>query len=228
LHGGAYTAGPNRGQWAWLAEMQRRTGFAAAMVLYGMPPRHPFPAALDDALAAVHDLCATGTLTDGRWVLGGDSAGGGLVLAVAHALRDAGHALPAGLVLTAPWVDLAMEHPDTWRDLSPAFEAGRSILRWAAELYADGVPLDDPRLSPLNGSMHGLPPVHVNVGTGDPFLGDVRRLRGALEAAGVAVDSVEQDGASHTYPQQIITPEAEWTMRAQARWIRDRLDSLSA
>ena len=228
LHGGSYSAGPDRGQWAWLAEIQRRSGIAAAMVRYRMPPEHPFPAALDDAVAAIRAMAAAGQLGDGSWILGGDSAGGGLALATAHALRDAHGPLPAGLVLTAPWVDLEMEQPGVVDPPRKDLQVGRSILRFAAERYADGVPLDDPRLSPVNGSMDGLPPVHLNVGMIDLFLPDIRRLRDDLEAAGVAVTYIEQEGGGHTYPQQVTTPEAEWTIRSQVRWIQQRLGATIA
>ena len=223
LHGGGYFAGPDRGQWAWVAEVQRRTGLAAVMVLYRMPPRHPFPAALDDALSAIGALCATDQIRDGRWILSGDSAGGGLALVATQARRDAGEPLPAGLLLTAPWVDVAMEHPDTACPEREDLAVGRSILRWGAERYADGVPLDDPRLSPLNASMHGLPPVHLNVGAEDLFLADDRRFCAALEAAGVDVASIEQAGAGHVYPHRTTTPEAEWTIRSQVSWIRGHI-----
>ena len=223
LHGGSYLGGPGATQWAWLAEIQRRSGLAAAMVLYRMPPGHPFPAALDDALAAVRAMHSGGQLADGRWILGGDSAGGGLALATAQALRDAGGPLPEGVLLTAPWVDIELEHPDVLADERSDMVVGRSVLRWAAERYAAGVALDDPRLSPINASMGGLPPVHLNVGTDDLFLADNRRLRSLLEAAKVPVTCIEQEGAGHVYPQQITTSEAEWTIRDQVRWIHGRI-----
>ena len=195
------------------------------MVRYRMPPRHPFPAALDDAVAAIRAMRASGVIDDGRWILGGDSAGGGLALAVAQTQRDAGDPLPAGLVLTAPWVDIEMEHPDLLAQPGEAMALGRSLLRQSAERYAAGVSLDDPRLSPINGSMDGLPPVHVNVGTRDLFLPDIRRLRAAFDAVGISVTSIEQEDATHTYPQQVTTPEAEWTIRSQSQWIRERLSA---
>ena len=225
FHGGSYSGGPFRGQWAWLAEIQRRTGLAAAMVRYRMPPTHPFPAALDDAVTAIRAMRASGVIDDGRWFLGGDSAGGGLALAAAQTQRDAGDPLPAGLVLTAPWVDLEMEHPDLLAQPGETMALGRSLLRQSAERYAAGVPLADRRLSPINGSMDGLPPVHVNVGTRDLFLPDIRRLRAAFDDVGVPVTSIEQEDATHTYPQQITTPEAEWTIRSQSQWIRERLSA---
>ena len=71
--------------------------------------------------------------------------------------------------------------------------------------------------------MQGLPPVHLNVGTDDLFLPDDRRLIAALDTAGIEVTAIEQQGAGHVYPHRISTPEAEWTIRSQVRWIRERL-----
>ena len=223
LHGGAYTGGPFAGQWKWLAELHRTAGVAAAMVLYRMPPRHPHPAALDDTIRAITALHASGELEEGRWILAGDSAGGGLALAAAQALRDSGGPMPAGLVLTAPWVDLEMATPQIEAAEKADPFLSRSGLWWSARVYADGAALDDPRLSPINASMTGLPPVHLNVGTRDLFLPDVRRLRDALHDARVPVTHIEQEGAVHAYPQQITTPEAQWTIRDQIRWLRNVL-----
>jgi acetyl esterase/lipase len=207
-----------------LAELHRTAGVAAAMVLYRIPPpRHPHPAALDDTIRAITALHASGELEEGRWILAGDSAGGGLALAAAQALRDSGGPMPAGLVLTAPWVDLEMATPQIEAAEKADPFLSRSALWWSARVYADGAALDDPRLSPINASMTGLPPVHLNVGTRDLFLPDVRRLRDALHDARVPVIHIEQEGAVHAYPQQITTPEAQWTIRDQIRWLRNVL-----
>ena len=131
-------------------------------------------------------------------------------------------------MLTAPWVDLDMEHPDRPAPVDPTLATGRALLLWAARRYADGVPLDDPRLSPINGSMDGLPPVHLDVGTRDLFLADVRRLRTALEAAGVPVTAIEQEGAGHTYVHRTRTPEGEWAIRSQTTWLQRVLAGLAS
>jgi acetyl esterase/lipase len=94
LPGGLYMAGPVAPQWKWLAEIQRRTGLAAATVCYRKPPEHPHPAALDDAAAVIESLHRSGELTEGRWVLAGDSAGGHLALAACQRLRDIGGPMP--------------------------------------------------------------------------------------------------------------------------------------
>jgi acetyl esterase/lipase len=197
LHGGAYLAGPVSLQWKWLAKIHRRTGLAAAMLLYRKPPRNPHPAALDDVVTVVLALHASGGLRDGRWVLAGDSAGGHLALAAAQQLRDTGGPMPAGLLLTAPLVDMELAHPDAVAANDDAGIKRDARFWWAFRLYANGLAFSDPTLSPINASVAGLPPVHLNVGTRDFFLPDVRRFRRALRDAGVPVDYIEQEGAEH-------------------------------
>ena len=220
LHGGAYVFGPVRSQWAWVAELHRRTSLAAAVVRYRMPPRAPHPAALRDVLTAITTMRSSEELVDGHWVLAGDSAGGGLALAAVRALASEGYPGPSGLLLTAPCVDLEMANPDLERSERSDPFLHRTWLVWAGRLYAAGTPLDDPALSPINGSLVGLPPVHLDVGTRDLFLPDVRRLRDRLEAAQVPMTYIEQVGAGHSYPLHVTTPEARSTIRSQAEWLR--------
>lgn len=220
LHGGAYLAGPVSPQWKWLATIQRQTGLAAGMLLYRRPPRNPHPAALDDVLTAVRVLHGTGELPEGRWVLAGDSAGANIALAAAQQLRDTGGPMPAGLLLISPLVDMELAHPDTVAAIDAAGIKRDEKFWWAFELYANGVPFSDPTLSPINASVAGLPPVHLNVGTDDFFLHDVRRLRDALRDVGVAVSYIEQQGAEHVYALRSHTPQASWAVAEQIRWMR--------
>src|SRR5699024_10798861 len=154
LHGGAYLHGERRAHWEWLEEITRRVGTAGAMVHYRMPPRFPFPVAYDDALEAVRELVDTAVVRSGRWVLSGDSAGAGLALAVAQALRDQSIPLPALLLLTSRWADLT------------GVRDGDAELRRAARLYTGPIPAEDPRISPVHGDLQGLPPVHLVAGGG--------------------------------------------------------------
>lgn len=223
LHGGAYMAGPVYLQWKLLAEIHRQTGLAAAMVLYRRPPQHPHPAALDDVLTAIRALHADGELREGHWVLAGDSAGGQLALSAAQQLRDTHGPMPAGLMLTAPLVDMELAHPDTVAAIDAAGIARDEKFWWAFKLYAGGMPFNDPSLSPINASVAGLPPVHLNVGTEDFFLHDVRRLRKALLDKGIRVSYIEQQGAEHVYALRSDTPQARWAVTEQARWLREVL-----
>ncbi|MCW3014160.1 MAG: mlhB, partial [Solirubrobacterales bacterium] len=156
----------------------------------------------------------------------GGSAGGGLALATHRALLDRGADGPSGLLLTAPWVDLVLAAPELAASEKADGFLRRSWLGWAARLYAAGTPLDDPRLSPIHASFAGFAPAaHLDVGTHDLFLPDVRRLRDKLAAAGVDVTYVEQPGGRHTYPLFLERPEAQATVAAQARWLR-RVETL--
>ncbi|WP_164478718.1 alpha/beta hydrolase [Mycolicibacterium stellerae] len=225
LHGGAYMAGPVFLQWKLLAEIHRQTGLAAAMVLYRRPPQDPHPAALDDVVTAIRSLHANGELREGHWVLAGDSAGGQLALSAAQQLRDTDGPMPAGMMLTAPLVDMELAHPDTVAAIDAAGIKRDEKFWWAFKLYANGMPFSDPTLSPINASVAGLPPVHLNVGTEDFFLHDVRRLRNAMLRNGVRVSYIEQQGAEHVYALRSGTPQARWAVAEQIRWLREVLPS---
>jgi acetyl esterase/lipase len=225
LHGGAYMGGPVFLQWKLLAEIHRQTGLAAAMVLYRRPPQNPHPAALDDVVTSIRSLHTNGELREGHWVLAGDSAGGQLALSAAQQLRDTNGPMPAGLMLIAPLVDMELAHPDTAAAIDAAGIKLDEKFWWAFKMYANGMPFNDPTLSPINASVAGLPPVHLNVGTEDFFLHDVRRLRNALLSDGVRVNYIEQQGAEHVYALRIGTPQAQWAVAEQIRWLREVLSS---
>jgi acetyl esterase/lipase len=182
-----------------LAEIQGRIGLAAATVCYRKPPEHPHPAARDDAAAVIESLHRSGVITEGRWVLAGDSSGGHLALAACQRLRHTGGPMPAGLLLTAPLVDMEFAHPPTAAAIK-ADSISDATFWWGFKLYANGIPFDDPTLSPINAPLDGLPPVHLNVGTRDLFLFDNLRLRDALQRAGVDLTCIEQQDAKHAYP----------------------------
>jgi acetyl esterase/lipase len=220
LPGGLYVAGPVATQWNWLGEIQRRTSLATALISYRKPPDYPHPAALNDAVTAIRTLHRRGELIDGRWILAGDSAGGHLAIAACQHLRDTHGPLPAGLLLTAPLVDMEMANPDTAEAIKADPTSTDSTFWWGFKLYAGNTPLSDPTLSPINAPVDRLPPVHLNIGTRDFFLYDVRRMRDKLRSAGVDVTYIEQQDAKHTYPLRMHTPEAQWTISDQVHWIQ--------
>jgi acetyl esterase/lipase len=131
-------------------------------------------------------------------VLAGDSAGGNIVLAAVQQLGDTDGPMPAGLLLIAPLVDIELAHPDTVAAIDAAGITRDAKFWWAFKLYANGLPFSDPSLSPINASVAGWPPVHLNVGTEDFFLRDVRRLRNALRDNAVPVTYLEQEGSENT------------------------------
>lgn len=185
LHGGAYVQGETPQTWDWLEEVSRRSRVAGAMIHYRLAPRHRYPAAVEDVLHAVDDMLATDVLRPGAWVLSGDSAGGGLALAVAQTLAHTGSGAPAALLLETPWSDLSRD------------DHGEEQLRIAARVYAGGVPRTEPRLSPVHGDLHGLPPVHLVLGGKDSLVHDGRRLVEALDGAGVEHHVLEIPSGGH-------------------------------
>ena len=208
LHGGAYVQGESRQTWEWLEEVARRSGAAAAMIHYRLAPRHPYPAAVDDVLAALADMQREAVLRPGRWVLSGDGAGGGLALAVAQSLAGSGADAPAAVLLESPWSDLSRE------------DHGQESLRVAARLYAGAVPRTQPRLSPVHGDLAGLPPVHLVTGAADPLVRDGRRLAAALPDAGAAHHGLDLPHGGHQVAVAGEGPQAQQARRFQISAVR--------
>lgn len=181
LHGGAYCVGAPSTHRALTARLARATGMALFAADYRLAPEHPFPAAVEDALAAFRALRQRGPV-----VVAGDSAGGGLALALAIALRDTGEAAPAALLLLSPWAEMTADHVPA---LPPRGEAMLSVA-WAqacAALCLRDTPPSHPWASPLNADLRGLPPVLIQAGTDELLHDQALLLHDALVAAGVSV-----------------------------------------
>jgi epsilon-lactone hydrolase len=183
IHGGALILGGG--------ETCRLTSRALALgrpmvswsVDYRMPPKHPYPAALDDCLAVYRRLLEE--RSPENIFVGGISAGGNLAAALTLRAKDEGLPMPAGLVLVTPEVDLT-ESGDTFRTLN-----GIDTLQSAMSinlLYANGTDLADPYLSPLFGDLTGFPPTFLAAGTRDLFLSNTVRMHRGLLAAGIEAE----------------------------------------
>jgi len=181
LHGGGYiigSAATHKGLTGHIAKASRCMVVAPD---YRLAPEHPFPAALDDAEAAWLALINEG-FSPGQIAIAGDSAGGGLAIALAMRLRDSNQPLPASLTVFSPWVDLTQEAL-----YSPTCEPVLQA-RWttkAATLYAGQESLRNPLLSPVFGDFQGLPPLLIQVGSQEILLNDAERLASAARKAGV-------------------------------------------
>lgn len=210
LHGGSYLRGEQERHWIWLEELARRSGSAAVMIHYRMPPRFAFPTALDDTLNALEAMTSGSLLRPGRWVLSGDEAGGGLALATAQMLAPSEALRPAALLLSAPWAVLSTH------------THGDDELREAARLYTRGFPAGDARISPLLGELGGLPPVHLVAGADDRLVSDARRLRDGIDAEGGSVRYLEQPGAGDGFPLTTTSGAAsQRALRAQIAAVRE-------
>ncbi len=178
------------------AEAGRAAGIRTLALEYRLAPEHPFPAGLEDALAAWNWLTASG-IAPSQIVVGGDSAGGGLSLALWRELRRAGHEGPACLWLVSPWTDLTMSGAsvDDNDGIDPLLH--RPYLEELAAAYVPlSVARDDPRVSPLFADLTGLPPTLVQVGADETLLDDSLRLVRAAARA-------EADVRLHVLPHMI-------------------------
>jgi acetyl esterase/lipase len=219
-HGGGYYFCSPASHRPLVFALAARSGARTFSLDYRLAPEHPFPAALDDALAAYRQLVADGTPADSI-VIAGDSAGGGLALAALVALRDAGDPLPAAGVLFSPWTDLAatggtIESND---GIDPMF-CGAAIGR-AAQFYVGDADPTHPYLSPVYADLSGLPPLLIQASSTEVLLDDARRVAERARAAGVAVQCEIWPSMPHVW--QLWTPfvpEAKRALERAARFVR--------
>ncbi|MGR2683004.1 alpha/beta hydrolase [Chromobacterium haemolyticum] len=220
LHGGGYcfcSPVTHRGVAAALA---READARAFSLDYRLAPEHPFPAAVDDALAAYQALLDEGVAAD-RIVIAGDSSGGGLALALLLSLRDAGAPLPAGAVLFSPWTDLAatgasLEANDA-SDVMLSAVAVRNFSRY----YLGDAAADHPIASPLYGDYAGLPDLFIQASDTEVLLDDAARVARKASAAGVAVDFKVWRRLPHAWATLApMLPEARAAIKEASGFVR--------
>jgi acetyl esterase/lipase len=199
LHGGGYVSGSIDSHRVMVAEAGRQAGVRTLALGYRLAPEHPFPAALDDALAGYDFLLAQG-FAPSRIAIGGDSAGGGLAIATMISLRDAGMALPACGWCISPWVDLAMtgESMTTKAATDPLIQ--KDYLGELAAAYLSGADPAKPLASPLHARLAGLPTLLIQVGSAETLLDDSVRLAGRAGAADVRVTLEVWPDMIHVWP----------------------------
>jgi epsilon-lactone hydrolase len=196
LHGGGYLWMSARTHQAVMSQVAMAAQARCLGVDYRRAPEHPFPAAVDDALTAYRWLLDQGT-DPADVLIAGDSAGGGLVLALLLAAREAGLELPAGAVCISPWTDLAV----TGRSAEEADDpiVNGAALRAMAAAYLAGADPRHPLASPLYADLSGLPPLLIQVGTRESLLDDARRVAHHAESSGVDVTLVEHPDVIHMW-----------------------------
>lgn len=219
LHGGAFCVGSPATHRALTAKLARDLGLPVFASDYRLAPEHPFPAALDDALAAYAAL-----IDDGPVIVAGDSAGGTLVLLLAQALRDGGLPAPAALLLLSPLADLSLVG-------MPEYVLGEALLSkpWVAaciDHFRGALAADDPRVSPLHADLRGLPPILVQWGTDEIFAPGCVVLVERLRAAGVSIQADVTCGRWHVFPLHAgILPSADAAIGRLARFAVPHLEA---
>ncbi len=223
LHGGAFVMGGLNSHRDLAAQLAQRAQIRLLMVDYRLAPEHPFPAALDDALAVYRALLAQGIPAQ-RLLLGGDSAGGNLALGTAQAIQAQGLPLPTALLLFSPWLDLTGHSPSRLANAASDVMLSQQVLDEAAALYAPGMALDDARLSPLFGPLAGLPPCLLVASRAEILIEDARRLQQQMLAAGGQVELLEWGHTPHAFPVMArYLPEGRAALDQAARFIRQRM-----
>ena len=213
LHGGAYCMGSTAGYRHFGAHLARVANARVILPEYRLAPEHHYPDAVDDACAAYLALRAKADSRE-TVILAGDSAGGGLAVAMLLRLREHGHVLPAGCVLVSPWLDFTLSGSTlvSHADLDPLLS--RAMLAGACRAYLNGADISSALLSPLDADLSGLPPMLIQVGEREVLLDDSRRLAERGAAQGVLVTLQVEPAAPHVFQLfASFLPEARSALR---------------
>jgi acetyl esterase/lipase len=198
FHSGVYVIGSAAATVPLVGDIVRRTGVRAITLEYRLAPEHPYPAAVDDARAAYAGLLEQG-VDPGRIVLAGESAGGGLAVAVLLAAQEAGLPMPSCLYLMSPYADLTLSGESLLERESLDPILSPEGLRVRAPEYIGGADAADPLISPIFGDLRGLPPLLIQVGSHEILLSDALRLAARAASSDVAVTLEVTPGAPHVF-----------------------------
>jgi epsilon-lactone hydrolase len=207
LHGGAYIMGSCNTHRFLASKLSRSTASRVLVPEYRLAPENPYPAAVEDALAAYRWLVNSG-ISPENIIIGGDSAGGGLTLSTLLSLKEAGERLPALAVLLSPWTDLAAtgKSMETRKDADPWLKP--ESTRSTPALYIRELDPRDPHVSPIYADLSDLPPMLVHVGNDEILLDDSVRLVDRATAAGVEISFKIWDDMWHVF-QTFNIPEGQ-------------------
>ena len=211
FHGGGYLS-PFSNHYRTMAGLYSEVAGGAVVlsVDYRVAPEFTYPAAVDDAYEAYNWLQEQGFAPE-RIVFGGDSAGGGLAMALCHRLKKKGETLPAGIVAMSPWTDQTVsgESYTSNRDIDPVFGGTKGEIVFNNPYAGDADPTD-PEISPLFGDFEGFPPMLIQVGTEEILLSDSEAAAEKARAAGVRVRFTKYEGMFHVFQlSALLMPESK-------------------
>ncbi len=222
LHGGGYI-GAMRNKYRSFAGLYNEIGGGINVFTpdYRVAPENPFPAALEDAVDAWQWLLQTGC-QPGRIVVAGDSAGGGLALALCLYLKDHGMELPEGLILMSPWTDLTAsgESYETNYTLDPLFGNTKESMIYNRDYVGEEDP-SNPYISPLFGSYEGFPPMLIQVGSIEMLLSDSTSLAKKAKEAGGKVRLSVYEGMFHVFQMgELMLQESKKAWEEAGKFLR--------
>ena len=198
VHGGGYVMGSAGSHRDMTGRLSQASGARVLSLNYRLAPEHPFPAPVDDSVAAYKWLLAQG-ISASNIAIAGDSAGGGLALGTLLAIRDAGEPLPAAGIGISPWVDMegTGESMTTRAAVDPVVQ--KEGLLGMAKLYLGDADPKNPLAAPLHGNLAGLPPLLIQVGDSETLLDDSNRITERARKAGVNVTLKIWDEMPHVW-----------------------------
>lgn len=223
LHGGAYSIGSAASSVALASDLARRAGSRLVSVDYRLAPEHPYPAAVEDAIAVYRGLLDSG-LSSTRIAIAGESAGAGLAAATLVALEDEGLPRPSSAFLMSPWVDLTLSGDSITERaaVDPALTPD-GLHRRAAD-YLAGADAASGLISPIYADLSGLPPLLIQVGSHEILLDDATRLATRAAAAEIAVTLEVTPGVPHVFQAfAAILDEGDAALESAATFLRSHL-----
>ena len=220
LHGGGYVFGSPLSHRSLTFALAGQTPADVFSLDYRLAPENPFPAAVEDAVAGYRWLLSQGWDPQSI-IVSGDSAGGGLSMAMLLACKNEGLPLPAGAVLFSPWTDLSISGAsiDSNEPTDAMFQSVH--IREGVHKYLNGADPKNPLASPLFGDLSGLPPILTFVSETEVLRDDSTRLHQRLVEAGVEAQLVTEHGVTHVWPVFTpLFPEAKDSVKEAAAFIR--------
>ncbi len=207
FHGGSYTAGSPATHRSLVSRICATAKLKAYVVDYRLAPEHPYPSAIIDGVDFYLGLLEDG-LDPNRIVLGGDSAGGGLCLAILFALRERGIELPKGLFLLSPWTDLTASGDSVQlrSELDPWLRPDGLVI--GAKAYLNGADPKDPKASPIFGDYTNFPDTLLMVGTEEILYDDTVRIYDKMREVDVNAVLKIGEGLWHVWPAFAMLPES--------------------
>jgi len=198
VHGGGYVMGSAGSHRDMTGRLSQAAGARVLSLNYRLAPEHPFPAPVDDSVAAYRWLLGQG-IQASNIAIAGDSAGGGLALAALIAIRDAGEPMPAAGIGISPWVDMegTGESMTTRAAVDPVVQ--KEGLLGMAKLYLGGADPKNPLAAPLHANLAGLPPLLIQVGDSETLLDDATRITERAQKADVDVTLKIWDEMPHVW-----------------------------
>lgn len=221
LHGGGYVCGKTRTYHNFCSRLARELDAEVWLPDYRLAPEHPFPAAIEDALATYEMLLKKGWRPQ-QITIAGDSAGGGLTLGTLLALRDAGRPLPKCAVVLSPFADVRSIAPSISQNDGSDWMLGKAMLEMGDGIYARS-PKDalHPHASPALGDYTGLPPLFITVCEEECLRDDAYAVEARAKAAGVPVTLFSRQDVLHVWPIFVpVMPEAREDLKRIANFIR--------